>query len=316
MQDILKLIDDTVNKSTITDFKNYLKNLSGHTKWLICSDYCIDDKNKANDVATFTVLPYYDYLDKIQKEIFDNAPTDIKKTRTIKDTFIKYHRSGLIFHFSFIFGKKSNHILKILSKNDIITGLEQTISMLERWKINTPSNRDYFDLTINKLNLLKGEANRKSFNLKLMKNIMVISMITAYIAYLLCKVTNIEIIGWFSDRDKMIDAYNGISTDLFHMNHHGLCERDNIDSRNVKLLMAKPSTEDKKLWYDELNKLPDFISGTLADWDISKNDVSKYKFISMLEGCIADNSNITILKLLYDSNLLVCKRVCVYKEQL
>lgn len=312
MQEILKVIEDTINKSSIKDFKSYLEGLKGQSKWLICSDYCIEDNNKANDIATFSVLPYYDYFHDIQNSILKKAPTDIKKTKIIRDSFVEYHRSGYIFHFSFIFGRKREHVLKESTKEDFVPAIKQTIDMLEAWEKNTPSQENYYQTSINKLKSLIQKMKANNFNLKLLKKILVVNLLASYIAYLLCREKNIEIVGWFSDRDDITIAYQGIALDLFHMNHHGLCERDSIEDSNTKLVIAMPSSaSDEKLWFDELNKLPDYISGTLADYDFKKNYVSKDKFSKMLENCISENTKISILKLYLKSGMLRCSRILV-----
>ena len=47
MRRIIHLLEDTMNKSTIDEFRTYLNNLKRVTKWTIMSDYCFYDKNKA-----------------------------------------------------------------------------------------------------------------------------------------------------------------------------------------------------------------------------------------------------------------------------
>ena len=142
---------------------------------------------------------------------------------------------------------------------------------------------------------------------------MIINLLAAFTAYLLCKEANVEIIGWFSDRDDIINSFQGIVFDLYSMNHHGLCERDNISDSKIKLVIGDPTQNGRnnKMWYDELNRVPDFITGTLSDYDFSNNIVSKAKFSTMLEGCIADNDKISILKLYFDSGVLKCARIAV-----
>ena len=94
------------------------------------------------------------------------------------------------------------------------------------------------------------------------------------------------------------------------MNHHSLCERDTINSSKTKILFGAPENgEDGKVWYDEMNRLPDHIAGTLADWDIDNNKSTKTKFISMLEDCIADNPYLVILRLNLEPSLFQCSRI-------
>jgi len=313
MEDVLGVIEQTINKSTIDDFRKYISSLTGHTKWMICSDYCIDDKSKPNDTATFTVLPYYSDILDIQQNIAKHAPTDIKNTRSVTDEFINYQKSGLIFHFSVIFERKPNHVLGHYTKDFMRLALINTIEMLNKLVVNTPPNKEYFEKVIVKANNLLQKMDKKSFNVKLLKQMLIINLLASYIAYIISRETKVTNIAWFSDRDAILDSYQNIVVDLFGMNHHGLCERDKIDDSKIGIFVGKPDNKENenKMWYDELIRLPDFITGTLSDYNFVENLVSKSKFNSMIEGCIADNNNISILKLFFDSGLLKCSRITV-----
>ena len=51
MDNMFICIDTTVNKSAIHQFKNFLQKYPEVTKWFMCSDYCIADTKKPNDVV-------------------------------------------------------------------------------------------------------------------------------------------------------------------------------------------------------------------------------------------------------------------------
>ena len=56
MEDVIKILNDTFHKSAIEPLKDYIRTNSEHDKWLLYSDYCIGDKNKPNDVISFTLI--------------------------------------------------------------------------------------------------------------------------------------------------------------------------------------------------------------------------------------------------------------------
>ena len=58
MDNMFICIDTTVNKSAIHQFKNFLQKYPEVTKWFMCSDYCIADTKKPNDVVSFVLYPY------------------------------------------------------------------------------------------------------------------------------------------------------------------------------------------------------------------------------------------------------------------
>ena len=46
---ITECINETINKSSIDDFKNFIATNKKYEGWVIVSDYCIDDDKKYND---------------------------------------------------------------------------------------------------------------------------------------------------------------------------------------------------------------------------------------------------------------------------
>ena len=42
----------------VEKWKNFQNNFKRNASWYITSDYCLDDKNKPNDVMTFTIFPF------------------------------------------------------------------------------------------------------------------------------------------------------------------------------------------------------------------------------------------------------------------
>ncbi len=81
MDRVFECIEGTVNKSAINQFVRFLKKYQNVTKWFMCSDYCIGDKNKANDVVSFVLFPYiYNFND--WNNIIDSLQkTDLKHCR-------------------------------------------------------------------------------------------------------------------------------------------------------------------------------------------------------------------------------------------
>jgi hypothetical protein len=50
----------------------------------------------------------------------------------------------------------------------------------------------------------------------------------------------------------------------------------------------------KQTWYDELVRIPDFLAGPLAGWDLMNNLVTgRQKYLEILQGVVADNPYVT-----------------------
>jgi hypothetical protein len=311
---LIGAIGNTLNGSALQDFQVFLSKLPAETKWLIASDYCIGDKNKKNDTAVFTVIPYYDTFESIQADIKSIAQKDIKNTNTIKNEYLQYNSSGIIFHFCFLIGRSSGHPLTMVNKASIVEWLNSSLlQTLERRKTQASEEmHDYYNGVIRKVKCLCQDVKSQSFNMSLMRNILLFSTIAAQIGSLLASERQIEIIGWFSDRDNITNYCDGIVFDLFGMFHHELCVLHEIDDSSIMLTLAiEADSQAKRMWYDEIIRLPDYIAGTIADWDLSTNNVSKEKFITIIEGCIADNDHIALLRLSSKSGSIMCNRIVV-----
>ncbi len=317
MESVVNLIEKTINKSVLTDFKMYLNDNKPHRKWLIYSDYCIGDDTKPNDVISFTLMPFDAYPDDIKQRIFKLAPTDIKNKKNINPDFISYLKEKRLFHINFILGSRKG-ITKVEGYDErkvVNETLDTTVKMFNQWCITTPKKADYYQTVIKKLNNIKTKLSGKSPNYSLFRDVVLVSILAGYICYLFTKYASAEIVGWFSDRDKLIEAYEMIASDLFFSNHHGLCIRDSIDSSMTRILFSIPTADDEgKVWYDEMNRLPDHIAGTLADWNMKENKLSKRKFVDIVEKCIADNPYLVILRLDLEPKQFKCSRVLVKKK--
>lgn len=313
MKHVLDVVEETISKSALDDFKNYIKKLPMCKKWMIHSDYCIGDKNKPNDVVVFSVVPYVYELEDFKSLISSSIPRDIKETKIVSEKGINLLKSGLFFHFCFLLGKKKD-LFKAHSNDDekanIRKALIETRKMISAWEGENGSQIEYYASIVENIDTLLREMESKGFNLKLLKNIMLISILGAYVAHLLTKEASAEVVGWFSDRDCITAAYNNIAHDFFHLNHHGLTERDSVDKTKFKIVIGVPEDEPgSKMWYDPQNRLPDHVAGALADWNIPQNTVSKPKFTDMLSKCLIETPLFAIIKCHLKAEDFRCSRL-------
>ncbi|MBT2641621.1 hypothetical protein J7I80_05260 [Bacillus sp. ISL-41] len=298
MQGELKVFHDTFQKSSISDFRKFIKpfNKMGVTKWMIYSDYCLDDENKLYNAATFTILPYIDDIDVLKKLIKEWAPKDLKRTSNVDERFCAFLKSGYLFNISIVFEKGKNHFFGRSSKEQNILALDKIIEQFNLWIETTPSNETYFNTVIRKIKKLKQEMERKTFSLKLFQNITMVQAIVSYLMLTISKESTIkpEIIGWFSDRDNLITAFDGILYDLIYMNYHNMCEMEKMsDKESVKIAVAEPDLKVKSLWYDEMIRMSDYLSGALAGRNFINPQKDKYD--ELFERAIVENPYLAIL---------------------
>ena len=90
MDEIVEILESTINKSAIKKFKSFLERYQNIEKWFMCSDYCLKDKNKANDVITFVIFPYILDFDGWKYVINKLQRKDLKHTRKVSDEFCHF----------------------------------------------------------------------------------------------------------------------------------------------------------------------------------------------------------------------------------
>ena len=315
MQGIISALDGTLQASVAEDLRRYLAVDRG-TKFSIYSDYCLDDKHKPSKVASFSIIPYDHDLDAYPTFLNRIAPRDLKSTRLPKHAFLEHIAESRLFHVSFMFGTLKGITESSVgnSRAHIDAMLEETISMVQNWPRTTKQQRTYYDSLVRKLLAQRISLQRKSANLNLFRNSVIVSLLAAYLAYLLTRHANASIVGWFSDRDKIIDAWNGIAFDLFAMNHHALCERDAFDSAVTKLVVWRADCVHETYVTDAMNRIPDHLAGALASWSLETNTVQQAKHSEILQTCFADNPFCSIIKLSIDHQVTKCSRVVVSRK--
>ena len=298
MEWVFELIENTVEKSAICDFKSFILKHKDVTKWILCSDYCFEDKGKPNDVISFVLYPYIFDFPQWQ-EIIDNLQsTDIKNTRHISEDFRKFTHLGLFFSFNFVFDKSGTFFDKWKNKNILISIVDQYIDMMDIWKENTPHRADTYDEFKRNLKRLRIEMNANNFNVKLFHRTVVTVYLASYIKYLLFRETHkMEIFSWLPDRDRMTSLSNGVYSDLFAIISHCICANHLPEEKYRSVTELVPANPNEEMFWDSLNRTADIICGVLADHNTKTNVVSKDKHLEGVEDILADNDNIVILGL-------------------
>ncbi|MEC1525825.1 hypothetical protein P9D43_27885 [Neobacillus niacini] len=319
MQGELKVFHDTFHKSTISDFRSFIDpfNKIGVTKWMIYSDYCFDDEKKLYNAATFTILPYIDDIVELKEIINKMAPVDLKRASSVDERFCAFMKSGYMFNISIVFEKGKNHYFGISSKEQYLQDLDKIIKQFELWIVTTPTNEVYFNSVIKKVKKLKQEMERKTFSMKLFQNINMIQAIVSYLMLIISKESIIkpDLIGWFSDRDKLITSYGGILYDLLQMNYHNMCDAEKITDKECrKIAVAEPDLKVKSLWYDEMVRMPDYLSGALAGRNFINPNRDKYD--ELFEMAIVDNPYLAVMSFVIEDQKKFIRRLTFSKTTL
>lgn len=297
MQNIYKILDDTINKSAIQNFREYLLKYSDVTKWTLVSDYCLEDKSKPNNVVSFVFFPYIMYLDEWQKIIQDMQKTDLKKTRTVDDKFIKFLNSELVFSFNFILEEECCFD-RLNTKEVVVDLIQQYINIIDKWEVTTLNNKEEYKAISKRLNAILNESKRKNFNYKLLGRIIIITFLAAYLKYLLLKEhEKIEVYSWLSDIDAITTWQDKIYRDIYYITQNGLCSEYLAEDKTKGVKELHYDGNENRIFYEQLNRVADFICGGLADFDYKAGRVSAKKHCDIIENIISDNEDIIIISI-------------------
>jgi hypothetical protein len=191
------------------------------------------------------------------------VPKDFKKTKAVKPKLHDFFQSGETFTICLLTPKKYNIAGDI---HAIRRALDESLGMMRQNANN--------HLVINAFERLKERAKANNFKAQLFSTIMIATVMAAFCAIILAQERKIEIVGWFPDRDNITTSYERIAESMFAVNFSAFCQRHNIDERPIKTMIGRPEPDAahaKQTWYDELVRIPDFLSGPLAGWDYKQN---------------------------------------------
>jgi hypothetical protein len=307
---IFKIVLDTLSRETEPDFRKFV--VGSHVaKWFIAADFVTDAPDRPNNSFAFTVFPYNAYFEQIQAEIRAASARDIKEVKTVSQNMLRYLRASQRFSFCFISEKNPEWAPDVAAARQAI---DETLGMMRRWR-----DADRQSDVIKRFEALREEARANSFNAKLFGHMVLMNALAAVVACLLVKHGAPEIIGWFPDRDKMTSAYKAIALELFSNNLSALCQTMGLDQTRLKVAIGIPGPSndaEKGLWYDDLIRVPDYLAGATAAWDIKGNllPTNSPKFAEIIRQVLADNPNIALVRLALNDRGLQASRLILSRK--
>ena len=299
----LVAFDSTFNQSNHIKIKRFFEKNKNIPKWMIFSDYVLHDKNKPNDVITFSIFPYTEDFFKLGKKIDLLSFKDTKKLKRINNEFIKFIKHSEILNLSILLTKERK--LDPFNEREMLkTRYKMAMKQVQTW-IKKQGENKYFKQLLSNLLLILNELDKPGSNLKAIRDIEIVSSLTAYIAFKISQEIKIDTIGWFSDRDAMLSykiakLSKPIIYDLAFNTYHNFMSNLN-EEYTEKLVFGLPEREGR-VWYDSYNRVPDVIAATLADYNYEQNICSHDKYIPIVENILASNEKSIIYKITFDDS--------------
>lgn len=168
---MIQSIKNQLEEKEVQDiFETYLQKTDYPKKWIVLTDYCLDDPNKAN-VITFVLLHYKNEKEhtELEQKILKLQKSDIKHTRYISNSLMRYLRDLPVFSFSFILDKRELLFgdTPAAQKKAVVENLIAVGDCYQQW-VNTAPNTDianYYQKSIKDLDReIKQVSNGKNYN--------------------------------------------------------------------------------------------------------------------------------------------------------
>ena len=200
----------TFGMSAIREFRNFLAKHPMVTKWMIASDFVINEPQAASDAYAYTFFPYNAEIQDLKAKVVKLVPKDFKKTKTVQPQLHEFFKSGETFTICLLTPKKYNVAGDI---HAVRRSLDETLRMMRNWH-----DADGQQKVIKAFERLKERAKANNFNAQLMSTIMIATVLAAFCGIILAQERKIEIVGWFPDRDNITTSYERIAEYMFGVN--------------------------------------------------------------------------------------------------
>jgi len=290
---LVECLISTFGMGAVHNFRKFLAKHPLVTKWLIASDFVINEPQASSDAYAYTFFPYNADILRLKASIVKLVPEDFKKTKAVKPRLQEFFQSGETFTICLLTPKKYNIAGDI---HAVRLSLDATLRMMQSWQDAESQQK-----IIKAFERLRERAKANNFNTQLMSGMMIATVVAAFCPIVLAQERKIEIVGWFPDRDNMTTAYERIADHMFAANFSAFCQKHNIDQRPIRTVIGLPepdSIKSKQTWYDELVRIPDFLAGPLAAWNYKEHLVpGRQKYVDILKGTVADNPYLITLLL-------------------
>lgn len=316
MFELIELIKNS-GKSVRSDFNRWFDWVPAAAAWNVISDYCLNDKNKQNDVFSFVIVFNHDTMSNISEYINAVAPRDLKATSRPSEGLASYLKCPVSFSLSFVVQRGCKFIRNYIAMEEIQNFLPQARELMNDWALDEPQNADYYRAVNQRLQQLLLKTKQKQRSERLFRQIFLVAALAAVVLDMIDQVKAPIKIRWISDRDAMFDQQNGVAFDLAWM-FFQIMRRQRpgvVDLGRPIVSFATPGM-DGKTEYAEFIRLPDFLAGTLADMKLPQMMFIHPKFPPIFNRIFVNSPNNTVIEILSDSERTTTRRICFGQPEL
>ncbi len=152
-------------------------------------------------------------------------------------------------------------------------------------------------LRLGKMKKLQQEAKAKRFNVRLLNYILLASTFAGELSYLIASHRRATRIGWFSDRDALIDAYDTLAHDLYATTVEASCYHGCSGWTGPALGSNSSPAGNETPWSDPFTRVPDHFAGAISGWNLDKNIIlSSPKYGDVLGEAVGGREGVHLIQ--------------------
>ncbi len=243
------------------DLDAYVRN-HGTDRWLLFSDYVLRQKQRKTSTIAFTLVPGGNYFEPSTRAVISAARADFKDVSTVSHEMLELLADGRLYTFCFV--AFQDDLPQFSTVNDARAYIEAALHSLGR-TLDIQGHAASYEQFL----ALQQKARAKNFNFLLLGDILLVSTMAAYIAQQLGRRTKVDRFAWFSDRDKLVEAYGGFAYIALAIALSEYWQEIEKGSAGPFLGVNPPDLCTDRAWFDRMTRVPDHYAGAVAGWDLS-----------------------------------------------
>lgn len=297
MFDVIVALQKVLDKSAKTSICNWLAPLPKGAAWHVISDYVFGDLDR-HDTASFVLLLHHDTLETILEYIDNQAPVDIKKSKSASEGLIRYLQSPVTFSFTFVLEDGDKFLSTYANVTEMIGGLEEIDLVAAEMAQHSVDNVNtlYFSNVQKRLKSFIYDLRRKG-NAKLARQVFLTATYAAVVMDYLDQSAEPAHVSWVSDRDAMLKRHDGIVWDIASIFFY-LIKGQRTSGNGVGItLIDKPRflhivpEESGPNYLDPLIRMPDYLAAAASGFDFKAQSFASAKLDAIGRACFFEAEN-------------------------
>ena len=314
MLDVIVALQKVLNVSAKESISKWFSLLPKGAAWHLISDYVLGDPDR-HDTASFVILLHHDKLETILGYIENQAPADIKRSRSASRGLIKYLQSPVVFSFTFVLDDGDRFLATYANVTEMISGLEDLHGVACSMGQKSDPDDPYFPSVQKRLRNFIDDLRRKG-NAKLARQVFLTSAYAAVVMDYLDQATDPNRISWASDRDAMLLRHDGVVWDIAALYFYMLkAERiARATARTVshfdtpRLVHIAPE-ETGPNYLDPLIRMPDYLAAAASGLNFHTQTFDSEKLDAIGRAVFFESENSVLCTLSWTGDGFLIRRL-------